>query len=424
MPQHSKYSFFARFRASGMGRALAERNYRLFTIGSIVSLIGQWTQRIAIGWLAWELTHSGTWLGLIAFADLFPTVVVTPFAGVIADRVDRRRMLMVTQMLAMLQAVALAGLTLANLIDIWSLFALALFLGIVMSFNVAARLALMASMSRRENLPAAIAISAAVFNGARFIGPAFGGFIIAFWGVGGAFVFNSLSFLTLLVALMMMRDLHAEPVASRTAGMISQIGEAFSYARHHRGIGPMLVVIGAVAFGVKPYLELLPGVADQVYDGGAQALAQLTAATGLGALTMALWLVQRSSVRHLTTIILSSMMVAGAAIMLFSVSDIYWLGLVFAFIVGGGMTVSGTGTQTLMQNAVEGIMRGRVMSLYGIIFRGAPALGALLLGMLSEIIGLQAALAIGGASTVLAALWLWRLRRVAARALERDLSAA
>jgi MFS family permease len=420
MPEPVRSLFFARFHASGIGRAFAERNFRLFTIGSIFSLIGQWTQRIGIGWMTWELTHSGTWLGLIAFADLFPTVVITPFAGVIADRIDRRRIMTVTQTLAMLQAIALAALTLTGLIDIWSLFFLALFLGIVMSFNVAARLALMAGIARRENLPAAIGISAAVFNGARFVGPAVGGFIIAEWGVGGAFIFNAFSFFALIVALAMMRDFYREEKATRKGGMFGQIGEGFAYARHHRGIGPMLIVITAVAFGIKPYMELLPGVADHVYGGGAETLAQLTAAAGLGALVVALWLAQRGSMRGLTTIALVSMAVAGIAILVFSVTDIYWLGLVCAFVAGAGMTVSGTGTQTLMQSAVEGTMRGRVMSLYGIIFRGAPALGALLLGTLSEFIGLQPALAIGAATTILVFMWLWRLRRVTARALERD----
>ena len=399
---------------------MSERNYRLFTIGSIITLIGQWTQRIAIGWLAWELTHSGTWLGLIAFADLFPTVAVTPFAGVIADRVDRRRMMIVTQTLAMLQAVILTVLTMTGLIGIWSLFFLALFLGIVMSFNVAARLSLMSGMSRRENLPAAIGISSAVFNGARFIGPAFGGVIIALWGIGGAFVFNTLSFLALLVALVMMRDLHPEPIAARKSGMFSQMYEGFGYARHHRGIGPMLIIISAVALGVKPYLELLPGIADHVYGGGANALAQLTAATGLGALIMSVWLAQRGSVRGLTIISMVSMAVGGIAIVVFAVTDIYWFGLILAMVTGAAMTVNGTSAQTLMQHAVDGPMRGRVMSLYGIIFRGAPAFGSLLLGMLSEVIGLQAALAIGGSLSILVFLWLWRLRHRTARALEHD----
>lgn len=402
---------------------MAERNYRLFTIGSIVSLIGQWTQRIAIGWLAWELTHSGTWLGLIAFADLFPTVAITPFAGVIADRVDRRQMMIVTQTLAMCQAVALAALTITGLIDIWSLFGLALFLGIVMSFNVAARLALMAGMSSRENLPAAIAIGGAVFNGARFIGPAFGGLIIAIWGVGGAFVFNTCSFCTLLIALFMMRDLHSEPLAKRTLGMIGQMREGFVYARRHPGIGPLLLVISTIAFGVKPYLELLPGIADQVYGGGPRALAELTAATGLGALVMSVWLAQRGSVRGLTAITLSGLAVGGAAIVLFSVTTIYWVGLVCGVVTGGAMTVAGIGTQTLMQHAVEGPMRGRVMSLYGIIFRGAPAFGALLLGMLSEWIGLQASLAIGGVFSTVVFFFLWRLRQRAGRALEHEQAA-
>lgn len=424
MPQIFPSSLLRRIRASGIGRAMAERNYRLFTLGSIIALIGHWTQRIAIGWLAWELTRSGTWLGLIAFADLFPTVAITPFAGVIADRVDRRRMMMLTQALAMLQAVVLAFLTITGWIEIWSLFGLSLFLGIVMSFNVAARLAMIAGMSRRENLPAAIAISTAVFNGARFVGPAVGGLIIAAWGVGAAFLFNTVSFVAMLVALIMMRDLHAEPLAARKAGMFGQMFEGFSYARHHPGIGPLLIVIAAVAFGVKPYLELLPGVADDVYGGGPRALAELTAATGFGALLMAIWLAQRGSVRGLTAITLINMAIGGVAIVLFSVTSIYWVGLICAVVIGGAMTTAGTGTQTLMQHAVAGPMRGRVMSLYGIIFRGAPAFGALLLGMLSEITGLQASLALGGSMTIVVFLVLWRLRHRVGRAVESDSAGA
>lgn len=416
----SRFSLFRRLGASGIGRALSERNYRLFTIGSTLGLIGQWTQRIGMGWLTWELTHSGTWLGLIAFADLFPTVVLTPFAGVLADRIDRRRMITVTQFLAMVQAVVLAALTLTGLIEIWSLFVLALFLGIVMSFNVAARLALTTGMSRRENLPTAIGINSAVFNGARFVGPALGGTIIVTWGIGGAFVFNAVSFFATLVALMMMRDLHPDELATRKAGVFSQLGEGVRYAWLHRGINPVLVVSSAVALGVKPFMELLPGIADEVYNGGAQALAELTAATGLGALIMALWLAQRGRLRGLTIIVIASTVVSGAAVLAFSASHIYWLGLICAFVAGGAMTISGAGTQTLMQNAVEGAVRGRVMSLFGLIFRGAPALGALLLGLLSEVIGLQAALAIGGAGAVVVGFLYWRVRHVAGRALERD----
>jgi MFS family permease len=373
-----------------------------------------------MGWLTWELTHSGTWLGLIAFADLFPTVVLTPFAGVLADRVDRRRMITVTQFLAMLQAVALAALTLLEVIEIWSLFALGLFLGIVMSFNVAARLALTTGLSRRENLPTAIGINSAVFNGARFLGPAVGGYIIVSWGIGGAFVFNAVSFFATLVALIMMRDLHPDELATRKAGVFSQLGEGVRYAWQHRGINTVLMVSSAVALGVKPFMELLPGIADDVYGGGAKALAELTSATGLGALVTALWLAQRGRLRGLTIIVIASTVVSGAAVLAFSASQIYWLGLVCACVAGGAMTISGAGTQTLMQNAVEGTVRGRVMSLYGLIFRGAPALGALLLGILSGVIGLQPALAIGGAFSVLIGLLYWRLRRVAGRTLERE----
>ena len=404
----------------GIVRALSERNYRLFTIGSALALVGMWTQRIAIGWLTWELTKSPAWLGLIAFADLFPTVVFSPIAGALADRIDRQTIMKVTQTLAMGQSIALTALVFLGWAEPWTLFGLTLFLGIVMSFNTAARLAMVAGMVSRENIGAAVALNAGLFNLARFLGPAVGGFIIVHWGAGGAFAFNSLSFLSMLVGLYMMRDLYPDPLAGKKTGILRQTYEGLSYAVRHPGIGPMLLALTAVGVGIKPFIDLLPGISDLIYGMGAQGLSMLTSAAGLGALATAIWLAQRGSVKKLSLFALISLPIGAAAVMLLAATDIFLVGLVCAFMCGACMTVNGTSTQTLMQNAVESGMRGRVMSLYGVIFRGTPALGALMMGSASEAVGLPAVFVAGGALSVAAAIWLWGRRAVVAESLEMD----
>lgn len=407
----------------GIGRALSERNFRLFTIGSTLALVGMWTQRIAVGWLTWQLTKSPAWLGLIAFADLFPTVIFAPIAGALADRIDRLKIMKVTQMLAMLQAIALTALTFLGWIDVWTMFGLSLFLGIVMSFNTAARLAMMAGMVSKPNIGPAIALSAGIFNLARFLGPAVGGFIIVHWGIGAAFGFNALSFLSMLVGLYMMRDLYPEEYASKKGNIFRQTYDGLAYAVRHPGIGPMLLALNAVSLGLKPFIDLLPGVSDLIYGMGAHGLSMLTSAAGLGALSAAIWMAQRGSVKNLSLYSLCSLPVGAAAIMLLAATGYFTVGLACAFIAGAAMTVNGTSTQTLMQNAVESSVRGRVMSLYGVIFRGTPALGALIMGSVSEKLGLPVVFVAGGALSLIAFAWLWQRRAVVAASLEMDPSA-
>lgn len=404
----------------GIGRALSERNFRLFTIGSTLALVGMWTQRIAVGWLVWQLTKSPAWLGMIAFADLFPTVIFAPIAGALADRIDRQTIMKVTQMLAMLQSIVLTTLTFLGWIDPWTMFGLSLFLGIVMSFNTAARLAMMAGMVSKPNIGSAIALSAGIFNLARFLGPAVGGFIIVHWGIGAAFAFNSLSFFSMLVGLYMMRDLYPEDYASKKGNIFRQTLDGITYAVRHPGIGPMLLALNAVGLGLKPFIDLLPGVSDLVYGMGAHGLSMLTSAAGLGALSAAIWMAQRGSVKNLSLYSLCSLPVAAAAIMLLAATPYFIVGLTCAFVAGAVMTVNGTSTQTLMQNAVESSVRGRVMSLYGVIFRGTPALGALIMGSVSEKLGLPAVFLAGGALSLAAFAWLWGRRKVVAASLEMD----
>ena len=377
--------------------------------GAGIALIGMWAQRIAVAWLAWELTKSATWLGLIAFADLFPTIVLTPIAGVIADRVDRRKLSLISQSAAFLQAVILTVLVFTDWIDIYSLFVLTLLLGIAMAYATAARLAMVPNLMEAQYVPSALASDAAIYNSARVVGPMIAAALILMLGIGGAFLVNCLTYVVFLICLMKIRLIRNES-QNRTGGMLSQTIEGIRYAAQHPGIGPMLIVLTALAVGVKPFLELLPGLADNVFGTGVNGFAQLAAAGGGGAVVCAVWLALRGRVEGLTVITLSALVVGPFGVVLMCISDLFWLGLIGSFIAGSSITLTGTGVQTLMQNSVDGGIRGRVLSLYGVLHRGAPALGALVMGIMGDIIGLQATL-IGGALILSIPVLLWVIPR-------------
>lgn len=387
----SEPSHFGRIAA-----AFRQPNYRIFQTGSVVSLIGIWIHRVASGWLTWELTGSGAWLGLMAFADLFPSFLLTPFGGVLADRMDRRRMFFVTQAIQMAIAVVLASLSVTGVIEIWSLFALTLANGLVTAVNTGVRLTMVPNLVAREHLTAAVALDATLFNLARFVGPAIAGVIILKFGVSTAFVVNAVSFSAFLFALTRIQFVRNEVAMRPPGSVLSQFTDGLRYALRHPGIAPMLLALVAAALGLKPYIELLAGFADDVFHRGPEALSMMMSGTGIGAVVGAVWLAQRGMVSGLALITVCGLVVGGAGLLAFTATDLFWLALPMTVVVGFCMQICGTSTQTLMQSAVEGPLRGRVMSLYGMIFRGAPAAGALVMGALSEEFGLRAPVAAGG----------------------------
>jgi predicted MFS family arabinose efflux permease len=385
-------------------RAFASRNYRLFAAGNAISLIGTWLQRVAVGWLAWQLTHSGTWLGLVAFADLFPTVVLSPWAGALADRRDRVRVIRVSQIVAMTQATLLALLTGFGIITIWSLFALAVLLGIANAVNQPARLALIPSLVERVNLPSAVAINSIIFNAARFIGPALAGIVIAEGSIALAFAVNAASYIAFLLALAGLKGVR-EDMRHADRKFLPAMVEGYVYAARHPGIGAMLLLMAVTSLGTRGFIELLPGFADNVFGRGPQALAWMTATVGLGAVFGGLWMVRRPAIAGLTSVVFANTLLMTAALLSFAATAQFWIALPCLGVAGFGLVVSGIGAQTLVQSAVATAMRGRVMALYGMIFRGGPALGALVMGMASEHIGLRAPVAAG--AVLCAAYWLW-----------------
>jgi predicted MFS family arabinose efflux permease len=399
-----------------IAQTLAHPSFGTYIAGNSVSLIGTWMQRIGVGWLAWELSHSGAVLGLVAFADLFPTVVIGPFGGALADRVDRVRVIKVAQLLIMAQSLALFALTASGLITVPLLLALVLFSGVVIGFNQPARLALVPSLVPRRDLATAVAINSIVFNSARFIGPALAGVVIVGLGISAVFLINALSFLAFLFALWRLR-LAPIGMPAKPGSVLDAVAEGLRYTVAHRGIGPILLLQAVLAVSARPFFELLPGFAAEVFGRGAPGLAMLSASVGIGAVAGGFWLAQPGSQARLTRVVLVSSLLIALSTLGFALSDGFTIAIACVAIAGFAMVAAGTGTQTLLQTAVDEGMRGRVLSLFGLIFRGGPALGALVMGGASELVGLQAPLAAGALLGLIACALLLRRRHAIARAL-------
>ncbi|MHA1108527.1 MAG: MFS transporter [Alphaproteobacteria bacterium] len=395
-------------------RALRNPNYRTYVIGNTTSHFGQWAQRIAVGWLTWELTKSGTWLGLIAVADLFPTVILSPLAGAFADRVDRLMSMRIAMFASVVQGIILAVLMVTGLITIELILGLTLALGVIMAVNHPVRLSLAPLLVSRADLPAAIGINSLVYNMARVGGPALGGFFILNMGVEAAFLFNAMSYAVFVFVLFRVRLMVPhKPGGKRSIGNLpAEIMEGYRYAARHPGIGPLLVLLTGVALFARPFMDLLPGIADAVFGRGAEGLAWLTSMVGVGATAGGLWLAQRDQLDGLTRITISHALLFALSVIAFTATDNFIFALACAVVAGWASVVVGVGEQTLIQASVDSAVRGRVISIYGMVSRGGPSFGALVMGYISEFAGLRWPVA-GGALLCLA-LWLWAHRRRAA----------
>jgi predicted MFS family arabinose efflux permease len=401
-----------------IARAFSSRNYRIYVTGNSISLTGTWLQRLAVGWLAWQLSHSGAWLGLVSFADLFPTVVLSPWAGALADRAERIRVIWVSQCIATTQATLLAVLTWCDAIDIVGLFALTAMMGVANAINQPARLALIPELVDRATLPSAVAINSIVFNGARFIGPMIAGLVIEEGGIALAFAVNAASYAAFAFALACLDLPRSKPRATERR-MLSSMIEGYLYAARHQGIGAMLLLMAVTSLGTRGFIEMLPGFADKVFGRGPQGLAWMVGMVGIGAVLGGLWMVRRPAVEGLTSIVFTNTILMSAALIGFTATTEFPLALLCLFAAGFGLVVSGIGAQTLVQSAVDTAMRGRVMALYGMIFRGGPALGAVLTGMASAQFGLRLPIAAGALLCI--AYWLWA--RLSQPAVARELEA-
>jgi predicted MFS family arabinose efflux permease len=418
-PSLASVRFRVASRFGNVAPAFAHRNYRIYVSGNAVGLIGTWLQRVSVGWLAWTLTHSGAWLGIMSMAEFFPVVFLSPLAGVLADRRNQVSVIRTTQIIGGLQASVLAILVYTGAISIESLFALTLLLGITNSFAQPSRMALISNLVDRPALPSALAINSIVFNSARFIGPAIAGLVIAHASVGAAFALNAATYVFFFATMTRLRRVAALS-GGAARNVLKASAEAYSYVSRHPGIAPMLLLFTVTTIGTRGYVELFPGFADDVFQRGAAGLSVLVSTVGLGAICGGAWMLLRPGLAGLTGVVLGNTLVISLAILAFTATDQFYLALPCVFVAGSAMVITGVGAQTLIQASVEPQMRGRVMALYGMIFRAGPALGAVLMGSLSERFGLRLPLAVGAVISVAVCILTWGRQRRMAPLLEHE----
>lgn len=404
----------------GIRRALKNRSYRLYAAGSSISLVGFWLQKVGVGWLTWELTESATWLGIMAMADALPATFLAPVSGVIADRFERIRLIRWTQFAQSVQAATLATLAFTGLLRTEILLALVLVLGVIQAFAQPLRLSLVPSLVRLQDLSSAVALNSSLFNLARFIGPAVAGFLIAAFGVAASFAGAAICFFFFLGIMFRIEPLRNEVRERTKASIWTEIQEGFRYVATHPGVRSILVLIVAATVFARSFFDLLPAFADRVFEQGASGLATLIAAVGVGALMSSLWLAGRGHPAGLTRIGVSSLLVVALFQAFFATTDNFVVAVLCMAVIGFGTVATSITCETLVQNTVEGHMRGRVMGLYGVAVRVSPAAGALALGVLSESFGLRWTVLGSALGCALAWLWAQERRHRLATLLERD----
>src|SRR5436305_789365 len=402
-------------------RALRHRNYQLFFGGQLISLVGTWMDQVAESWLVYRLTGSSLLLGTVAFAGQIPVFLLSPIGGIIADRYDRRSILVITQSLMMVLTFILAGLTLTHVVQVWHVILLGGLMGVVNAFQIPARQAFIVDMVSREDLVNAIALNSSMFNGARVIGPALAGIVVAEVGEGWCFFANGVSFLAVIAGLLMMTALR--PRLALQGSPVQNIIEGFRFVAGTGPVRALMLLLGLISFTGMPYAVLMPVFADQILHGGARALGLLMGASGLGALCAAVMLATRKSVSGLGRWIAAACTSFGVALILFSFSRNFWLAAALLVPVGFSIMLEMASSNTLIQSMVPDHLRGRIMAVYSMMFMGMAPLGALLAGSMAHAIGAPMTVALGGAISIIGGI-IFATRLSALRPVARELIVA
>ncbi len=384
-------------------RALRHRNFQLFFSGQLISLIGTWMQSVAQSWLVYRLTGSALLLGSVGFASQVPVFLFAPLGGITADRFNRRYIVIATQTAAMLLAFILAVLTLTGKVHVWHVFVLASLLGVVNAFDIPGRQSFLVDMVGKDDLMNAIALNSSMFNGARVIGPAIAGILVAKIGEGWCFFVNAVSYIAVIIGLLLMK-VHS-PVRAAMASPFEHMMEGFRYVNQTTPIRALLLLLGLVSLVGMPYAVLMPIFADQILHGGARGLGILMGATGVGALLGALTLAFREGVKGLGRWVAWCSAGFGVSLITFSASRSFWISVILLLPVGYTIMLQMASSNTLIQVMVPDALRGRVMAVYSMMFMGMAPIGALLGGALAERLGAPLTVAIGGVASLAGAIW-------------------
>ncbi len=386
-------------------RSLQYRNYRLFFGGQSLSLIGTWVQRIAVPWLVYHLTGSAYLLGLVGFASQVPTFLLAPFAGALTDRWDRYRILLITQLLSMVQALTLALLYYSGTIQIWHIVTLSVLLGAINAFDIPARQSLVVEMvERKEDLGNAIALNSTMVNGARLLGPSVAGLLIASLGEGICFLLNGISYGFVLLSLLLMR-LNNRPHQTQRPGVWSAIKEGFGYSFGFPPIRAILLLLALISLMGMPYVVLMPVFAKEILHGGSHTFGFLIGGSGLGALSGALYLASRRSVLGLESLLPRYATLFGLGLIAFALSRNIYLSFVLMVLTGAGMMLQMAASNTIIQTLVDNDKRGRVMSIFTMAFMGTVPFGSYMAGSLAAWWGAPNTILLGGVCCLVGAAW-------------------
>ena len=412
--------FVSKLGDHGIGRVLRHRDFAIYALAGWVSNIGLWVQRTALFWLTWELTNSYSMLGAMAFAEAIMTILVMPYAGTLTDRFDRLKLARITQMALFSIGALFVILSGLDLLTIYILFGLVMINGVAEGFWTPLRMTMPPSLIPREDLPAGLGVSATLFNLAQFVGPALGGIIISLFGVTYAFAFNAASFLGYLFVLLTIKLRYEEVTSREHQGFIKEFKAGLIYIAETPGLRRFLLISLAVSLFMRAYRDLFAGISDGIFGMGVEGLAILSSAAGLGAMTTALFLGNFGKIKGLIRVIMITLFIAIVAQTVLATAKVFWVVVACAAILSGTSTYAGIGSQLLVQNTIHGAVRGRVMSVWGMILRGGPASGAWVVGTLAGFSDLQFAFLT--ATTLFFLVWLWTVPRTnhMARNLERS----
>ena len=379
-------------------RSLRSRNFRLYFAGQSISLVGTWMQQVAMSWLVYRMTGSAFLLGVVSFMGQIPTFLLAPVAGVLADRWDRRRLLISTQALSMLQAALLAFVVLADIVQVWHIIALSLILGLINTFDIPARQSFFVEiLDNRDDLGNAIALNSSMFNSARLIGPSIAGLLVAAFGEGTCFILNSFSYLAVLIALTAIRIKPKQPRQEKRH-IIHELREGFSYAFGFAPIRGILLLMALVSLMGMPYTIMMPVFAREILHGNAQTYGFLMAASGCGALVSTIYLASRKSVLGLGKLIVRATIIFGIGLCSFSLSASLPLSILILTLTGFGSMALIASSNTILQTIVDDDKRGRIMSLFTMSFIGMAPFGSLIAGTITNTLGVRMTFLTGGVS--------------------------
>jgi len=386
-------------------RALQHRNYRLFFGGQSISLIGTWITRVATSWLVYRLTGSLVLLGVVGFCGQIPTLVLAPFAGVIVDRSDRKRILLYTQVMSMLQSFALAAMVFTDTVSVPLILALQVIQGVINAFDTPARQTFVVEMVEdRADLANAIALNSSMVNASRIIGPSIGGVIIAATGEGWCFLIDAISYIAVIVSLLMM-NVEPREIKRTATNMLEELRTGYDYVTSFLPVRTALTLLALVSILGMPYTVLMPAIATKVLHGGPHTLGFLMTSSGVGALAGAFYLASRRTVLGLGKAMVYSTSAFGIGLIVFSLSRSLWVSLLVLPLVGGGMMITMAATNTIIQTIVTEDLRGRVMSFYAMAFLGTAPIGSLIAGLAADKIGPARTILVGGVCCLIVVVW-------------------